>query len=56
MRRKKLVGMLLVSTMIATMLAGCGDKGTQPAETSVGDTEENGVRIYCIFWCSRFGN
>lgn len=50
MRRKKLVGMLLVSTMIATMLAGCGDKGTQPAETSVGDTEENGVKEFTAFF------
>ena len=36
--------------MIATMLAGCGDKGTQPAETSVGDTEENGVKEFTAFF------
>lgn len=42
--------MLLVSTMIATMLTGCGDKGTQPAETSVGDTEENGVKEFTAFF------
>ncbi|MGN0351873.1 MAG: sugar ABC transporter substrate-binding protein [Roseburia sp.] len=49
MKRKRIVSMLLVSTMIATMFAGCGDK-SQSAGASVGDTEGSGVKEFTAFF------
>ena len=49
MKRKRIVSVLLVSTMIATMFAGCGNK-TDSASSSVGDTENGGVKEFTAFF------